>query len=159
MHFEAKDSTVIPWNDLESSGMLSYPNITQDKLLSHNFPETRSKVKTCRRTLQSENPKNELREMGLQRTVSKSRLVLRANCPQHGCRSETTFKPLHCVPHRTIAWDTFRTKTCLRISLNVFVGLESCQTHCKPTDKSYQPRNAQESSNSCSYPNTGYWLQ
>ena len=67
--------------------MLSYPNITQDKLLSRNFTKTRSKVKTCQRTLKSANPKNELHEMGLQRTVSQSRLVLRANCPQHGCRS------------------------------------------------------------------------
>ena len=92
---------------------------------------------------------------GLQRTASQSRLELRANCPSHGSRSWNTFKPLHCVPNPTIAWNTFRSRTCLRISLNVFVGLESCQTHRKPRDKYQQPRNAQESSNSCSYPNTG----
>ena len=43
--------------------MLSYPNITLDKLLSHYVPETRSKVKTSPITLQSANPKNELREV------------------------------------------------------------------------------------------------
>ena len=63
MYFEAKDLTVIPWNDLESSGMLSYPNNTQDMLLSHNFPDTRSKVKTCQWNIQSAYPNNELSEM------------------------------------------------------------------------------------------------
>ena len=63
---------------------------------------------------------------------------------------------MKCVFQHGIVVNAFRSKRLDRNTVNVFVGLESFQTHRKPSDEYYQPRNAQESSNSCSYPNTGY---
>ena len=90
--------------------------ISRYRLLCPTFPKTRFKVKYIKELCRANIQTMTCVKGGLQHRASQIRLESRTNCPKHGSRSYATLKPLQCVPNRTIAWNTFGSKTCHKTS-------------------------------------------